>query len=44
MFFFFEAVRKKPLSEKAQELGFRIGAALLLMLMGIAIFNDLARL
>ncbi|WP_115717960.1 sigma E protease regulator RseP [Gallaecimonas mangrovi] len=44
MFFVCEAVRKKPLSERAQEVGYRIGAALLLMLMGIAIFNDLARL
>lgn len=43
-FFLYEAIRGKPLSERAQEMGFRIGTALLLMLMGIAIFNDLARL
>ncbi|WKE64521.1 sigma E protease regulator RseP [Gallaecimonas kandeliae] len=44
LFFMYEAVRGKPLSERAQDLAFRIGAALLLTLMGIAIFNDLARL
>ncbi|EKE69208.1 sigma E protease regulator RseP [Gallaecimonas xiamenensis] len=44
LFFLCEAVRGKPLSERAQDVAFRLGAALLLTLMGIAIFNDLARL
>ena len=29
---------------KIQEVGFRIGAAILMLLMGIALFNDFARL
>ncbi len=44
LFFLMEAVRGKPLSEKAQETAFRLGAMMLLLLMGIAIFNDFARL
>lgn len=41
MFYAIEAVRRKPLSEKAQEIGFRIGFAIVLMLMVFATFNDL---
>lgn len=37
-------VHGKPVSEKIQEVGFRIGAAILMLLMGIALFNDFARL
>ncbi|WP_341503494.1 sigma E protease regulator RseP [Gallaecimonas sp. GXIMD4217] len=44
LFFLMEGVRGKPLSEKAQEMAFRLGAVLLLLLMGIALFNDFARL
>jgi hypothetical protein len=32
MFYAFEAVRGRPLSERAQEIGFRIGLAFVLML------------
>ena len=41
MFYAIEAVRRKPLSEKCQEIGFRIGFALVLTLMLLATFNDL---
>ena len=44
MYFIVEWVRGKPVSDHVQEIGFRIGGVLLLTLMGIAIFNDLARL
>ncbi|PJG58532.1 sigma E protease regulator RseP [Aeromonas cavernicola] len=44
VYFCIEAVRGKPVSEKVQEVGFRIGAAILMLLMGIALFNDFARL
>jgi regulator of sigma E protease len=41
LFYFIEAVRKKPLSEKAQEWGFRIGFGLIIGLMLLATWNDL---
>jgi regulator of sigma E protease len=41
LFYLIEAVRGRPLSERAQEVGFRIGLALVLMLMIFAAFNDL---
>lgn len=41
LFYFMEAVRRKPLSERTQEIGFRIGLSLVLMLMIYATFNDL---
>jgi regulator of sigma E protease len=41
MFYAIEAVRGRPLSEKAQELGFRIGFAIVVMLMVFATFNDI---
>lgn len=44
VYFLIEAIRDKPVSEKIQEVGFRIGAAILMLLMGIALFNDFARL
>ncbi|NKF51734.1 sigma E protease regulator RseP [Shewanella sp. WXL01] len=44
MFFTFEAISGKPVPEKVQEVGFRIGAVLLLMLMSLSLFNDFARL
>lgn len=40
MFYAFEAVRGRPLSERTQEVGFRIGLALVLMLMLFATWND----
>ncbi|MEI4981249.1 sigma E protease regulator RseP [Aeromonas caviae] len=44
VYFLIEAITGKPVSEKIQEVGFRIGAAILMLLMGIALFNDFARL
>ncbi len=44
LFYAVEAVRGKPLSERAQELGFRIGLALVLMLMVFATYNDFKHL
>ncbi|WP_421191515.1 sigma E protease regulator RseP [Aeromonas jandaei] len=44
VYFLIEAVTGKPVSERIQEVGFRIGAAILMLLMGIALFNDFARL
>ena len=44
LFYAIEAVRGKPLSESAQEIGFRIGLALVLMLMIFATWNDLIHL
>jgi regulator of sigma E protease len=44
LYYFVEVITGKPVPEKVQEIGFRFGAALLLMLMSIALFNDFARL
>ena len=44
LFYAIEAIRGQPLSERAQELGFRIGLAIVLMLMTYATFNDILRL
>lgn len=44
MFYAIEAIRGRPLSEKAQEVGFRIGLALVLMLMIFATWNDILHL
>ena len=41
LFFAFEAVRGKPLSMKSQEMGFKIGLAVVLSLMLFATFNDI---
>jgi regulator of sigma E protease len=41
LFYGIEAVRGRPLSERAQEVGFRIGLAIVVMLMIFAAFNDL---
>lgn len=41
LFYGIEAVRGKPLSERAQEFGFRVGLALVVMLMIFATFNDI---
>ncbi len=43
LFYAFEAVRGRPLSERAQEIGFRIGLAIVVMLMIFATFNDIFR-
>ena len=44
MFYGIEALRGRPLGERAQEYGFRIGLALVLSLMLFVTFNDLAKL
>jgi regulator of sigma E protease len=44
LFYGIEAARGRPLSERAQEVGFRIGLAIVLMLMIFATFNDILRL
>jgi regulator of sigma E protease len=44
LFYIIEGVRGRPLSEKAQEVGFRIGLAIVLMLMIFATFNDIIHL
>jgi len=43
-FYLIEGLRGRPVSERTEMLGQRIGLALILALMSIAIFNDLARL
>lgn len=40
VFYAIEAVRGRPLSERAQDFGFRVGLALVLMLMVVANWND----
>jgi len=44
LFYAFEAIRGRPLGERAQDYGFRIGIALLLSLMVFATWNDLVHL
>jgi regulator of sigma E protease len=44
VFYAIEAIRGKPLSERAQEYGFRVGFALVLMLMLFATWNDIVHL
>jgi regulator of sigma E protease len=41
LFYAIEAIRGRPLSDRAQEIGFRIGLAIVLMLMVFATRNDL---
>ncbi len=41
LFYAIEVARGRPLSERAQELGFRIGLAIVLMLMAFTTFNDI---
>jgi regulator of sigma E protease len=43
LFYAFEAIRGKPLSDRAQEVGFRIGFAIVVMLMIFATYNDIWR-
>lgn len=40
MYYFFEAITGKPVPEKVQEFGFKIGAAVLMTFMSIAVLND----
>lgn len=44
LFFSIEAIRRKPVSERIQNVAYRVGASLLFSMMAVAIFNDIARL
>ena len=44
LYYLFEAVRRKPLSERAMELGQRLGLSVLILLMACAFYNDINRL
>jgi regulator of sigma E protease len=44
LFYLIEAIRGRPLSERAQEVGFRIGLAIVVMLMIFATVNDILHL
>lgn len=44
LFFAIEAVIRRPVPEKIQEMGYRLGGAVIFALMTVAIFNDFARL
>ena len=44
LFYGIEAARGRPLSERAQEIGFRIGLAIVLMLMLFATWNDIVHI
>lgn len=44
MYYFMELVQGRPVSEEAQFIGQRLGIAMLICLMGLAFYNDLARL
>ena len=44
LFYLVEAVRGRPLSERSQVIGFKIGLSLVVMLMAVAFYNDIMRL
>lgn len=44
LYYLFEAVRRKPLSERTMELGQRLGLSVLILLMACAFYNDINRL
>lgn len=44
LFYAIEALIRRPVPEKVQEIGFRVGGAIIFSLMAIAIFNDFMRL
>ncbi len=44
LFFAIEAVIRRPVPEKVQEMGYRIGGMIIFALMAVAIFNDFNRL
>jgi regulator of sigma E protease len=44
LFYALEALRGRPLSERAQEIGFRIGLAVVVMLMLFSTWNDISHL
>ncbi|WP_394247999.1 sigma E protease regulator RseP [Vibrio profundi] len=44
LFFAIEAITRKPVPEKVQEVGYKVGGAVIFSLMALAIFNDFTRL
>ena len=44
MFYCFELITGKSVPEKVQEVGFKLGSVAIMLLTGIALFNDFARL
>lgn len=44
LFFAIEAVTRRPVSERIQEVGYRLGTAIIVVLMVVALFNDFSRL
>ena len=44
LFFAIEAVIRRPVPEKVQEVGYRVGGAIIFSLMALALFNDFTRL
>lgn len=44
LFFAIEAVTRRPVSERVQDIGYRVGSAILVVLMAVALFNDFTRL
>jgi len=44
LYYFIEFLKGSPLSDEAQALGMRVGMFLILMLMSVALYNDLIRL
>ncbi|KDM90163.1 sigma E protease regulator RseP [Photobacterium galatheae] len=44
LFFAIEAVTRRPVSERIQEIGYRLGSAILVVLMAVALINDFTRL
>ncbi|MBW8190888.1 sigma E protease regulator RseP [Neiella marina] len=43
LYYFIELLSGRPVPEKIQEVGFKIGSVALMMLMGLALFNDFSR-
>lgn len=44
LFFAIEGITRKPVSEKIQEIGYKVGTAMIMSLMAVALFNDFMRL
>ncbi|AZL85515.1 MULTISPECIES: sigma E protease regulator RseP [Aliivibrio] len=44
LFFAIEGITRKPVPERVQEIGYKVGTALIMSLMAVALFNDFMRL
>ena len=44
LFFAIEGITRKPVSERVQEIGYKVGTAMIMSLMAVALFNDFMRL